>query len=60
MNMTTQNAKCPICGGAIIQCPLDNLNLDFLEKSRNNGKINAAVSLGKDSLEQYSRTKTHR
>lgn len=45
--MATLTTKCPICSGIITQCTLDNINLNFLEKCANDGKINAAVSLAR-------------
>jgi len=37
--------KCPICSNIITQCAVDNINLNFLEKCANDGKINAVISL---------------
>ncbi|MGD0071660.1 MAG: hypothetical protein ABSB71_08905 [Candidatus Bathyarchaeia archaeon] len=39
--------KCPICGGNINVCKLDNANLSFLEACTDNGKLNAAISVAR-------------
>lgn len=47
MLMTEQTNKCPICGGNIYDCKLDDANLRFLEACDDNGKLNAAVSVAR-------------
>ncbi|MEM2144345.1 MAG: hypothetical protein QW279_03220 [Candidatus Jordarchaeaceae archaeon] len=39
--------RCPICGGAIRECAVDSINLQFLEDCLKEGKINAALSLAR-------------
>jgi len=45
--MVVSPIKCPICGGNIYECAVDNINLEFLDERVEDDKINAAISLAR-------------